>query len=61
VLVAVGGVLDQVLLGELEALGLASSGLIHGSALLVVALLAATLGEGIGRRRVVHALTVLPP
>ena len=38
VLIAVGGVLDQLLLGQLEALGLAASRLFDGGALLAAAL-----------------------
>jgi hypothetical protein len=57
VLVAVGGVLDQLLLRQLEALGLAASGFLDGAALL-----AATPGElddRLGGGRVVHVSTVL--
>jgi hypothetical protein len=53
VLVAVRCVLDQGLLGEFKALGLASSGLIHGSALFAPA--GGAIDAGFGRRVLVHA------
>ncbi len=58
VLIAVRCVIDQSLLGELKPLGLSSSCLIHGSALRAPALEAT--GDGLGRRVLVHARTVLP-
>jgi hypothetical protein len=58
VLVAVGRVLDQSLLREFEALGLAASALINGAALLTVA--HRTIDSDLRARIVVHAPTVLP-
>ena len=58
VLVAVRCVIDQSLLSELKPLGLASSCLVHGSALRAPALEATD--DGLGRRVLVHARTLLP-
>src|SRR5271154_1750275 len=54
VLVAVGGVLDQFLLGELKALGLASAGLIDSHTRLAASFLQVT--SGVGGRQLVHRL-----
>jgi hypothetical protein len=57
VFITVRRMLDKVSLGQLEALGLASSGFFHRSALLTVTL--GTTHDRLWRRVVGHALTLL--
>jgi hypothetical protein len=52
VLVAVRRVLDECLLGEFEPLGLASSGLVHGTPLLAFTL--GAIDDGFVRSVVIH-------
>src|SRR5690348_16452181 len=59
VLVAVGGVFDHLLLGQLEALGLSAAGLLHRTPLFATALFELVLVHLVGVR--VHRHNRTPP